>query len=380
MDAYLASGDYRETSSLFFNLNFEVLKGCQFSCKGCAVNKQEAQVLAADDKEKLIRLLDSVNDDGIYKCFIAFIGPTDFLTADNTLDVLTDPDFIDVLSRFKRLSFQTTCLNVKRAEDFARVMHEHYPHHELEINFLVEPEKINNAKYIATLEKNKKYLYEKLNWSTPIRSFAIMNLYSLDLVKKEANKGFMSDYTKMHAMVEDLFETTIDFNFSFARKKDASRLEFLEACERMKQLFNEGVNRYTVEFIRFSFGKLKDSLVEYQYNYLNGKLYFSPLLYERFVSFFDDLNLKLVDYDIREIESRERDLQLEQYDYAEQSAECMDCQYLKSCCDRGILKLMKIYQTKDCVVAKGALNTVNDPSAVQTVSKKKNYFIPIEVA
>ena len=66
MDAYLASGDYRETSSLFFNLNFEVLKGCQFSCKGCAVNKQEAQVLAADDKEKLIRLLDSVNDDGIY--------------------------------------------------------------------------------------------------------------------------------------------------------------------------------------------------------------------------------------------------------------------------------------------------------------------------
>lgn len=360
MDGYLASNDYRDAENFFFNLNFEILKGCQFSCKGCHVNKELAVPITDTDKDNLFRLLDSVTNDKAYKQFIAFIGPTDFLTADNTFEILTDPFYIKVFNYFKRLSFQTTALNINKATELRDILHTHYKDLELEVNVLIEPEKVLNKKYISTLQNNRDNLFNIINWDTPIRTFAIMNLYNYGNVKNSDIRQIMKNYEYIHKDVQKLFETTIDFNFSFGRKgKNLTKEEFIHATDQIKELFNQGVTKRTVEFIRFSFGKLLDSLIEYQYNWLNGKLYSSPLLYERYASFIDELEINLKEWTLRELEDYEDEMNSKQYIQAFSNEECGTCQYLKMCVDRQIINLMGAYGITKCMVAKDALEVIN---------------------
>ena len=125
--------------------------------------------------------------------------------------------------------------------------------------------------------------------------------------------------------------------------------------------FNDSVvSSEKAQYLRFSFGKLTDSLIEKQYNFLNGKLYFSPLLYERFASFRDEFIIPTSKYHIQEVEAFENEMIHKQYQMAAKMDECESCIFLGSCVDRGILFLMDTYNISSCLVAKDALDTINN--------------------
>ncbi len=276
MDNYLASGQMSESSNFVVNFNFEFLQGCKFRCQGCYVNKSQEKIFTQADYENLNKLLVDL-EQKMYKPFIAFVGPVDFLTADNTEQILKDEKVKSVFKHFKRLSFQTTYMNVGKSENVAKLLKEHYSNHEIEVNIVLEPSKITNDKYLETLEKNKKEFLKDLE-RDDVRSFGIMNVYDYDQSKIG---DLLKNYEFMHRRVEHLFDTTIDYNFSIGRKPDLKSEEFKEATERVKNLFDESVvSSNTAQYLRFSFGKLTDSLIEKQFNYLNGSIYYSPLLYE----------------------------------------------------------------------------------------------------
>ena len=358
MDAYLASGSLKDSFNFYFNLNFEFLNGCQFSCKGCHVNKNGAQAFDDDSYAQLKKIMDSFNEGNSYKPFIAFIAPTDFLSATNTESVLSDPRVIEILNKFKRISLQTTYLDINRAESIGNILRKHYSNMELEINVIIEPEKIENEKYLSVLKRNQGYVIRKMNWPTPVRSFGIMNVYDYDTTKVAE---LLRDYDFLHKKVEHLFETTIDFNFSLGRKDELlTSEEFFSAAQKIKDMFNDSVvSEEKGQYLRFSFGRLNDSLIEKQYNWKNGEFYYSPLLYERYVSFVSGLKIPIKDFNFKEFEEYEEQIQLSQYTNVDDKTECGDCPLLGSCVDRGILHLMDIHGIKDCLVAKNAMDVVN---------------------
>jgi hypothetical protein len=358
MDAYLASGNLKDSFNFFFNLNFEFLNGCQFSCKGCHVNKNGSASVSDENYHQLKKIMESFSEMNFYKPFIAFIAPTDFLNATNTEQVLSDPRVIEILNYFKRISLQTTYLDINRAESIAKVLKKHYSNMELEINVIIEPEKIENDKYLSVLKRNQDYVIRKMDWPTPVRSFGIMNVYDYDTTKISE---LLRDYDYLHKRVQHLFETTIDFNFSLGRKDESlTKEEFESSAMRIKEMFNDSVvSNEKGQYLRFSFGRLNDSLIERQYNWKNGEFYYSPLLYERYVSFIDKLKMPIVEYDVKEFELYEEEIQLNQYINVGNKTECGDCPLLGSCVDRGILHLMDVHEIKDCLVAKNAMNVVN---------------------
>lgn len=358
MDAYLASGSLNESNTFYFNLNFELLNGCQFNCKGCHVNKNGSMPIDDESYEQLKKIMNSFTPENSYKPFIAFIAPTDFLSANNTYAVLTDPRVIEILNKFKRISFQTTYLDMSKASLIADILKDHYSNMELEINVIIEPDKIENQKYLSVLKKHQDEMIEILNWPTKVRSFGIMNVYDYDSTKLA---HILRDYDYLHQKVKHLFETTIDFNFSLGRKDQSlTKEEFEDATQRIKNMFNSSmVSNEKTAYLRFSFGKLSDSLVERQYNWKNGEFYYSPLLYERYVSFVDELKMPIKEYTAREFEEYEQDMQLQQYLNVGNKTECEDCIMLGSCVDRGILHLMDVHGVKDCLVAKDAMLAVN---------------------
>jgi MoaA/NifB/PqqE/SkfB family radical SAM enzyme len=358
MDAYLASGSLTDSHTFYFNLNLELLNGCQWNCKGCHVNKDDAVAFSDDHYNQLMSVMDSFDDNNYYKPFIAFIAPTDFLSAKNTYSVLTDKRIIKIFNRFKRLSFQTTYLDISKASLIADILRDHYSDLELEINVIIEPEQIDNEKYLATLKKNQDEVISMLRWPTKVRSFGIMNVFDYENTRIAE---LIKDYDFLHQKVHHLFETTIDFNFSFGRKDEKLEgQEFWESANRIKKMFNDSiVTNEKNNYLRFSFGRLSDSLVERQYNWKNGEFYYSPLLYERYASFIDDLKIPTPTFHSKDFESYEQDVQLNQYLNVGDKEECGDCPFLGSCVDRGILHLMDIHGVKKCLVAKNALEVVN---------------------
>ena len=353
MDSYQTDKNLRDANSFFVNFNFEVLFGCTHSCKGCYVERYKQNGIEREDILKFHSLLDDF-DNSLYKPFIAFIGPTDFMVSDNTLEWLADPDIVKMLNKFKRLSFLTTYLDVSKQQQLADILNTYYSDLEMEINILLEPEKINDEQYILAIQRNQIGFEGLLNHSE-IRRFALFNTYSYD---KSNMASLLTDYHSMHNKIGHLFDTTIDFNFGFGRRTVTSKKDFEDHVEAVSNCFDGSVNKETASYIRFSFGKLTDSLVERQYNYRNGQFFYAPLLYERFVGFSKELQIPVKDWKAIEFENYEENIQISQYTNASDK-ECASCPYIASCIDRGILKLMDVYSIKDCVLAKKALDIVN---------------------
>lgn len=354
---YLASRHLKDADSFYLNITFEVLNGCKWSCHGCHVNKEVQDGMSGAELEKMLGLLDDFEKNS-YKPFIAFVGPTDFFTANNSVEFLRSPGVVEMLHRFKRLSFLTTYLDgeTDQINQVCDILNQLYSDIELEINISIEPAQILNKKYLTVLQKNKDIVQAKLHKFKDIRTFGIFNVFDYSVTKIAET---LSNYDFLHKEIKHLFETTIDYNFSLGRREDLQGKEFEETVLQISELFDDAISGERVKFLRFSFGKLTDSLIEKQYNYRNGEFYASPLLYERFVSFKPEFKIPVEDWTAREFEEWEHSLQINQYANVFDKEECGSCHYLGSCVDRGVLHLMDAYGIKKCVVARDALDAIN---------------------
>lgn len=349
-----------EATQFHLSINLEWLTGCQFSCKGCHVNKEAKNPYTHRSLRHLANWLFSMEAEGNYLPTIAFVGPTDFLTADNTVEVLTSPMTKGILKEFKRISLQTTFLNLANADAIIAALKTNYPDKELEINFIVEPEKIGNEKYMTTLKSARASFMEKLDWQKYVASFAILNVYEYDRIKKNNSRQLLADYKQLNDRIRDEFGTTIDFNFSMLRTSWWSNKDVQEAIQSVSRIFDEGVTHEFSQSVRFSFGKLSDSKIEKHYNWSNGNYYISPMLYERIVSFHESLRIPLEYYTVEETEKFEAETLVKQYDSVQvNKPTCANCIYQPSCIERNIVSFMDMHDITDCIIARKALDVIN---------------------
>lgn len=359
----LSSVTLNEATQYHLSLTLELLRGCQFNCAGCHVNTEAAETMTQERADGLLDWINEMEYEGDYLPTILFVGPTDFLSASNALEVLTDYNVTRVINRFKRLSLQTTLLDISNAKRLGDELKKYYGHMELEINFILEPKPIGNQKYIDTLKSNLEELKRIFDWRKPILSFCIMNVYAYEQSKKGDVKKILADYKALNDRVKELFNTTIDFNFSVVRKEWMEPTQIEEDIRRVSKIFDEGVNTDVNQTVRFSFGKLTDSLIEKHYNWMNGELYVSPLLYERVASFDDKLRIpkghRWCQWTLESTEEFEKKLLLDQYHGVKDKPDCTTCRYQASCIDRNILTVMDMYDIKECIIARKALDSIN---------------------
>lgn len=349
-----------DATQYHLSLSLEWLTGCQFSCKGCHVNKDATETYTWEQLVKLNSWLESMQTQGNYLPTIAFIGPTDFLTATNIRNLLRTREICEILSKFKRISLQTTFLNMDNAEELCRMLRQRFSDKELEINFIIEPEKINNEKYMNTIKEARSKFMEMLAWPKYVASFCIMNVYEYDRVKKNDVKQILADYKALNDKIRDEFNTTIDFNFSMLRNSWWSNKDVEEAVKSVSRIFDAAADHEFNQTVRFSFGKLTDSKIEKHYNWHQGKLYVSPMLYERIASFHPSLEIKHTEFTLEETERFEYNLLVNQYESAARDKpDCNDCQYQSSCIERNIITFMDMHDIKRCIIARKALDAIN---------------------
>lgn len=353
-----------EADQYHLSLSLEILKGCQFNCKGCHVNKDGGSPITAEQIMQLGHWLDSMQHSANYLPTLVFIAPTDFLTASNTLQILQNPELIAFLGRFRRLSLQTTYLDISRIQEIASVLRKNYSHMELELNFVIEPEHLENDKYLQRIITNRNKVYEALQWRRPVLSFCILNVYEYDRIKKSNVRKILHDYKALHDKIKALFGTTIDFNFSMTRNSWWSNKDVEEAVRSVSRIFDEGLDSEFAASLRFSFGSLQDSRIEKHYNWHAGNIYLSPMIYERIASFHPLLQIpmaQLSDFSVEVTEAFEDASLLRQYNSASTKADCSECEFLGSCIERGVITFMDMYEIDRCIIAKRAVKKLNTP-------------------
>lgn len=347
---------YNQAHTFYLDLNFDVFRGCQYSCEGCHVNKTGHNEFTDQDYTHLNRLLDTAQQSS-YHPLLAIVGPTDVFSAFTAEDILKDQRTVSLLTRFEKISFISTFLaHTEQTERIVKLLNEKYAPTGvgIEVNVGFEMRHLHNQGYIQHVKENRQKVLDTLRFSN-VASFASFNVFDYSRTKFG---DFLRDYTNLHQMIEHVYGTDIDFNFSLGRKLGLRREEFLDAADHIKDIFNANVREDTVEYVRFSLGKLTDSLVERQYNFSNGKLYYSPMFYERYVSYDPYFEIPLTSWTIDEIEKYEDNILSQQYEGA-LGKDCSSCRYLGSCVNRGILHLMDQHGLYRCILAKDAMDVAN---------------------
>ncbi|TFG97268.1 hypothetical protein E4H12_09055 [Candidatus Thorarchaeota archaeon] len=347
---------YSKAHTFYLDLNFDVFRGCQYSCEGCHVNKTGHNGFTDHDYDNLKRLLDTAQDSN-YQPLIAIVGPTDVFSANTAEEVLGNPRTVDLLRRFEKISFISTFLaHTEQTERVVQLLNNQYAPTGvgIEVNVGFEMRHLHNEGYIQHVKDNRQKVLDLLRFSS-VASFASFNVFDYSRTKFG---DFLRDYSNLHQMIEEVYGTDIDFNFSLGRKDGLTQAEFTDAADQIKEIFNHNIREDTVEHVRFSLGKLTDSLVERQYNFSNGELYYSPMFYERYVSYNPYFKIPLSEWTIDEIEKYEDNVTTTQYNNV-LGKECGSCRYLGSCVNRGILHLMDQHDLRQCIIAKDAMDVAN---------------------
>lgn len=346
---------YHDATTLYLDIAFEVLQGCQYSCEGCFVDKTSQDGLQDADYTNLATLIASAVNLN-YHPLIAIIGPTDIFSAANSIEFLSKEKTVKLLHNFEKISFASTFfVDNNHTKDVIAVINEHYHDMDVEINITFEMRHLHNWQYLKKIQENRHRILQSIT-ARSVKSFAIFNVFDYSRTKIS---DVLHDYDTLHKTMEMVFNTDIDFNFSIGRKPALTNEEFTNAAEQIKRIFNTNITTDTAKYVRFSMGKLTDSLVEKQLNFRNGEVYYSPMFYERYVSFSPHFKIPMVSWTIDEIEKFEHEIITTQLNNSD-NKECGSCVYLGSCVERGILHLMDHHNLTTCILAKDAMNISNN--------------------
>jgi len=200
-------------------INLETLSGCEHNCVGCFVDKSL-------DKNVSQKLLDRAKElsGGVKKYNLNLrefvIGPTDFFSADNTLDILKNKTTQDILFTHKNARIATPSrfdtISINKLREFFNVLdNNEYYRDDMIIEFLQPLPKdlmkvVNDKDYFNEVMKKIEFFKtetnKKVDWSWVLQSSSIL-----------ANKLSKEDYTELLVKTLDDYETILEMVPAFTR-------------------------------------------------------------------------------------------------------------------------------------------------------------------
>ncbi len=331
------------------NFNLDVLHGCRWSCDGCYVNTTGQNGFAEGDLDRFIPLIENFQEKG-YDPSLLVVGPTDVFTAHNSVAVLTDQKFIELVKPFKRLTFISTFLATN--DDVTATLNEHHSDKEIEFKLLIEAVQFGNDKYLHRVRDNMLHTRESLNMYMPVHPQ--FNLFEYDATKLS---GVLGDYEALNKRSYEYFDQGIDYVLSFSRSEKLTKEQKLGMLKWIQEMFNKHVTPENAEYIHFDTGNPID-FQERIFSYRNGEFYHAPKVYDEYIAFDPEFRIPVTEWNAEEFEQFEMNKLVNQYQHIHNKP-CATCVYAPTCTDRGIPWFMDHIGTNECLMPKDAFDVVN---------------------
>lgn len=322
-------------------ITLDIFRGCGHSCSGCMIDKQLGGDV--DDIPALAAMIKEMTDVG-YVAFDLGVGPTDYMTSNNVDDVMNNEMFRTMSQWFHQVTFNAAFLekDLSKYDAMCKEIDEACPGKPIRFLMPAAPSFFKSPKFGDMIR-------EKLEHVKKTFKSAYLN-----------EAGFVINCT--HETMDDDFEAMMNngFDVEFPVDKDDilnipyGRLKNkdLMASHRITNVshriskFYSGLNgedeRRRNPDLCYSTGTMVNLL------YTGGKLYWVPFLKDD-CPFIED------DFEIQKPWTMDNLLKARQKAHNEAidhvaNIGCIECPYVSSCAEKGILSIMKQMDIKECLV------------------------------
>lgn len=322
-------------------ITLDIFRGCKHACSGCMIDK--AMGGDVTDIPELLDLIKEMTAAG-YVAFDLGVGPTDYMSSENTAEVMDSPVFSEMAQLFHQVTFNAAFLEKDMAQYAVMCADIDRAVPGKPIRFLIPA-----APTFFKTERFGKMIEEKLTFVKGAFKSAYLN-----------EAGFVVNCTT-ETVGEDFDANMMDgFEITFPVDKDdilnipygRSKTKDLMVAQNIKRISHRisefyaklnGVDeRRRNPDLHYDTGTMVNLL------YTDGKLYWVPFLKDDCPFLDDDFTIPrpwTMD-NLLAVRSKALESSLE---YLE-GTPCMNCVYVSSCAEKGITSIMKKMAIKDCLV------------------------------
>jgi len=341
-------GDYT------IRINLEFLKGCEFTCPGCYVNRSND--FTVDDLSMVEDAVTSFQESG-FNFDEIILGPTDFFSALNCDQVLKNAKFRSIFKSPDITLILISTLQTKEEEIIRRIkLLNDSINSECDIEFLIvfDLEKI--------LSKDQDYIEEIKRKIKLLDNVKADVDYAFQINIRDINGLENFNLLELTGYVRDEFDTIVEFNPSFLRSSNEKNIH--ETLHKWNNLLAHNYSKIEAKDVKnvlFTMGnKNHASLSEVTYNYKNGTFYTCPFVYENIFNTGERFKINATGdngrYKLSDFHDHRNRTTVEQLQYSEKTRECSSCNHLLSCVGKQVLQFMEEYKIKTCPLAKEVMD------------------------
>lgn len=348
-----------------FNITLEVLEGCGYSCKDCAVDKTSTlATMSEQDSKDLVVLADDLIDYG-FNPFEYTIGPTDLASSDNGLAWL-DSDLAKKFSeRFGSTVISLTLVNDFGLESVAKHINVLAKGKKFRLVLPASLKNLDNKKYVSLLRKNISHLKSLLTETKFYRIYLTINMIT------ESATLFNSGSTRYVKGLSLGVDTTIDFNFAHSRQ-GLDNLLIHNAFMRDSKHYFDTLTTFTNPTDKVQVVPDPEEGIELTYR--DGNLYYTPILLEKFPIFTDEFVIPKPWTAEAVISFKENLYYRNLVDYTDHPT-CGDCCFVDRCARGDTHTVMRHIKEQKCMLSvKNRHDLINAGKPIPT-----NYYPNREV-
>ncbi|MDR3607743.1 MAG: hypothetical protein P4M08_10225 [Oligoflexia bacterium] len=329
---------------LGFNLFIEVLNQCRWSCPGCHVDKKNSERGFLDgDARRLIALSEEFRGQG-HALQRFFVGPTDFLTAENWDLIAESETFRELASLYSTLAVYSTLLGDDEVLD-RRLTQLNRIHPAIKLVIPIMPaDVLQRPEYLRRLRRS----VNRVKSGFGIHDFQMV----FNVLPREGE-----DFRKVSETFMHEFGVKPEYNLSFARSADLKR----DRAELVRQL--DHIYRQ-LDFHIDRDGSQDESVEDWFVKcavYREGELYSMPLLLDPFVNYHPAFRYSQ-DWSYAGLQKFESERILRAYAACDAMEECGPCPYLGLCSHLGVLDLMSEMGERRCIAPRSHFQDANELS------------------
>ena len=258
-----------------FNLSLEVLEGCGYNCSDCAVDKTfEPQGSVHPDAEQLLGMVSQLKDMG-FRPFEFTLGPTDIASSSNGLALLQSPLVKGLAEHFGSMVISLSLLSDRGLKELAEAIDAVMGGKRLRVITPVTVKNTKNVKYIQKLQERLALLKGYLKETDLYASYLTINMF------KDNVEQFDADYHRTAMGISLGPRTTVEYSFAHSR----GGFENLLRQEQFKRDLYKFTQIIADNDEGFSGQLLHDPFDGIELGYRDGKLYYIPVVMEKFPIF-----------------------------------------------------------------------------------------------
>lgn len=322
-------------------ITLDIFKGCQHSCSGCMIDRTMGGDV--NDIPELFALIGEMTDAG-YVAFDLGIGPTDYMSADNTDEVMEHPVFQQMAQMFHQVTFNAAFLekDMEKYKEMCQDIDIALPGKPIRFLIPAAPPFFKSDKFGKMINAKLEYVQDNLHSAFLNEAGFVVNCTS-DTVSDDFEEMMYNGFDVEFPVDKD---DILNIPYGRAPVKDLMVAQNIQRMSyRISQFYStlEGVDeRRRNPDLCYDTGTMVNLL------YTGGKLYWVPFLKDD-CPFLEDEFAIPKPWTMENLLATRQAAVDRAMTYLKDSP-CMSCPYLSSCSEKGILNIMERMGITECLV------------------------------